>query len=90
MENVYTAYKKNVNGNECYFVKRFVVFPDIPELEPVQEGFGMHLNLEKACKIAGITSPETIAALKVQADGVPVEARVVKMRPAGLSVKISR
>ena len=90
MEQVYSAYKKNVQGKDTYFVKRFLTFSEYPMLEPVLEGYGMHASLEKACQIAGITSPDVIMNLKTQADGLPVEAKVVKMSPVGFSVKISR
>ena len=90
MEQVYSAYKKKMQGGEIYFVKRFIVFPEYPMLEPIMEGYGMHADLVKACRIAGITDESAISNLRVEADGVPVEAKVVKMTPAGLSVKISR
>ncbi len=90
MEQVYSAYKKNVQGGEIYFVKRFLVFPEYPMLEPVLEGYGMHKSLDKACLIAGIKDASIVAKLKCEADGLPEEAKVIKMAPAGFSVKISR
>jgi hypothetical protein len=90
MEHVYSAYKKNVQGTEVYFVKRFLTFPEFPMIEPVVEGYGMHAKLEKACSIAGITDSGIVARLKSEADGIPVEAKVVRMSPVGFSVKISR
>lgn len=90
MEQIYSAYKKNVQGKDTYFVKRFLVFPEYPMLEPVMDGYGMHASFEKACSIAGITNAATISDLRSEADGVPAEAKVVKMIPMGLSVKISR
>ncbi len=90
MEQVYTAYKKNVQGKDAYFVKRFLSFPEYPGLEPVMEGYGMHAVLEKACAIAGISDKNLIEKLRTEADGLPVEARVVKMMSPGRSVKISR
>ncbi len=90
MEQVYTAYKKIIQGKEVYFVKRFLKLPEYPMLEPILEGYGMHASLDKACMIAGISDRNIIAKLRSEADGVPTEARVVKMSPMGLSVKISR
>lgn len=90
MEQIYSAYKKNVQGKEIYFVKRFLIFPEYPMLEPVHEGYGMHSNFDQACHIAGISDPSLIARLRSEADGIPEEAKVVKMNPTGFSVKISR
>jgi hypothetical protein len=55
MENVYTSYTKTIQNTTFYFVKKFVVFPEFKEIEPLLESYGMHTDFDKACEIASIT-----------------------------------
>ena len=52
MENVYSCYTKTVNSTTFYFVKKFIVFPEFKEIEPLLESYGMHADFDKACEIA--------------------------------------
>jgi len=54
MEKIYTSYTKVMNGDTYFFVKQFLVFPEIPDLSPILEQYGMHLDFDKACSIASI------------------------------------
>lgn len=55
MKNEYTAYTREIDGQVFYFVKHFMVMPELQNVQPVQIGFGMHLEFDKACDIASIT-----------------------------------
>lgn len=79
MEKLYEAHKKDVQGVSHYFVKHFIVFNDVPGLDPVLHGFGMHIHLEQACHIAGLYEESIIERLRCQADGEPILGRVVQM-----------
>jgi hypothetical protein len=57
MENLYTAYTKIMDNKTYYFVKKYLVFPEFKDVEPMQESFGMHADFNKACGIAGINDP---------------------------------
>lgn len=55
METNFTSYKKKIEGVSFYFVKRFIVFPELENVPPVQAGFGMHTDFDIACSIAGVS-----------------------------------
>ena len=52
MENFYSAYVRNINGDTFYFVKKYLVFPEYEEVPAILENYAMHTDFEKACKIA--------------------------------------
>jgi hypothetical protein len=54
MEKVYRSYRKVIDGSTYFFVKQFLVFPEIPNVQPVLEKYGMHTDFDKACNIAGL------------------------------------
>jgi hypothetical protein len=54
MEKVFRSYSKVIDGTTYFFVKQFLVFPEIPNVEPILEKYGMHTNFDKACNIAGL------------------------------------
>jgi hypothetical protein len=58
MKYEHNAYTREVNGQQFYFVKRFIIIPELQNINPVLAGFGMHLQLDKACDIAGVTDAE--------------------------------
>lgn len=60
MQYFYEAYQKDVQGTKYFFVKRMLSFPEYPELSPLQEGFGMHTDFDKACRLAGIDDAATV------------------------------
>lgn len=63
MEYVYTAYSKCINDKEFFFVKRYMIFPEVKNAEKILDGYGMHTHFDKACKIAGINDLEVRAWL---------------------------
>jgi hypothetical protein len=54
MEKVYRSYSKVIDGSTYFFVKQFLEFPEIANVQPVLEKYGMHTNFDKACNIAGL------------------------------------
>lgn len=52
METKFSCYTKMVGGETFYFVKKFIVFTELENLQPMQEAFGMHANFDKACMLA--------------------------------------
>ena len=87
MENLYTAYTKVMDNNTYYFVKKYMVFPEFKDVEPMQESFGMHTDFNKACSIAGINDPIIREQLFNDAKGTIQQARVIDLNPANFSVK---
>lgn len=59
MKTLYTAYAKPINGTTFYFVKSFRTFPEIKNVPPILEAYGMHTRFDKACEIAQIYDRET-------------------------------
>jgi hypothetical protein len=57
MENIYTAYIKQINGTNFYFVKKYITFPEYRDVPDIMETFGMHTNFNRACRIAMVTDP---------------------------------
>jgi acyl-coenzyme A synthetase/AMP-(fatty) acid ligase len=58
MTTFYTAYSKTINGTTFYFVKNYKTFPELQNVAPILETFGMHTNFTQACKIAMIFDVE--------------------------------
>jgi len=54
MQNVYTAYTKVIDGTAYFFIKEFLVFPELKNVSPVLEKYGMHTDFDKACDIASL------------------------------------
>lgn len=57
MENFYTAYTKQINGTDFYFVKKYITFPEYRDVPDILETYGMHTDFNKACRIAMVTDP---------------------------------
>jgi len=54
MEKIYKSYSKVIDGTTYFFVKQFLVFSEIPNVEPILEKYGMHTDFDKACNIAAL------------------------------------
>jgi len=54
MEKIYKSYSKVIDGTTYFFVKQFLVFSEIPNVEPILEKYGMHTDFNKACSIAAL------------------------------------
>ncbi len=79
METFYTAYTKMLDFKIYYFVKKFTAFPELKDVPPVMESYGMHTNFEKACSIAGITDAAVRVSLLQQADEGRQTAKVFEL-----------
>ena len=83
MEMHYTSYTRKIGGIIYYFVKSCRVFPELPQVPPIQEGFGMHADFEKACRIAGIQDPLMMQQLLRETREEEVQAKVIRFNPGG-------
>ncbi len=85
MENLYTAYSKVMDNKTYYFVKKYLVFPEFKDVEPMQESFGMHTDFYKACSIAGINEPIIQERLFNEAIATVQQAKVIDLNTANFS-----
>ena len=79
MENVYTAYSKDVNGKTFFFAKKYNVFPEYPDFPNVLDSMGMHTDFYKACEIAKITDEVIINKLLNDLHILPDSTKVIQM-----------
>jgi hypothetical protein len=79
METFYTAYTKQLDFKIYYFVKKFTAFPELKNVPPVMESYGMHTDFNKACSIAGVVNEDIKAQLLMQAEGTRQTAKVVDL-----------
>jgi len=87
METFYTAYTKLLDYKTYYFVKKFIAFPELKDVSPVLESYGMHVNFDKACSIAGITDAAVKQQLLQQAEENTQRAKVVELSNNSFSGK---
>ena len=81
MKPLYTAYAKSINGTTFYFVKSFRTFPELKNVPPILEAYGMHTRFDKACEIAQIYDRETQLNLLYKIDNADA-ARVIPIQVA--------
>jgi len=79
METFYTAYTKLLDFKVYYFIKKFSAFPDLKNVSPVLESYGMHTDFDKACSIAGIHDPAVKAELLKEAEANTQRAKVIDL-----------
>lgn len=80
MDTFYTAYTKLVNGKTFYFIKKFFSFPELNDVPPILESYGMHSNFYRACGIAGIKDESVIKKLQGDIEGAESNrAKVIHM-----------
>lgn len=87
METLYTAYTKLLDYKTYYFVKKFMAFPELKNVSPVLESYGMHTDFNKACSIAGVTDPIIKEKLLQQAEENTQRAKVFEMGNISFSGK---
>ena len=87
MEYNYAAYTKVIENKPYYFVKKYLAFPELKDVSPVQEGFGMHTDFNKACDIASIFDPNIREQLLNEAEGTIQYAKVIDLNTANYSGK---
>lgn len=54
MEHVYQVHTKLIQDKTYYFVKKIMTLPELKGMAEIVIGYGMHIDFEKACSIAGI------------------------------------
>ena len=79
MKTLYHAYAQSINGTTFYFVKSFRTFPELKNVPPLMESYGMHTRFVKACEIAQIYDRETQLRLLHKIDNAEA-ARVIPMQ----------
>lgn len=79
METFYTAYTKLLDFKTYYFVKKFSAFPELKDVPPFMESYGMHTDFDRACSIAGLKDETIKAALLKQAAASRQPAKVVDL-----------
>ncbi len=57
MNIFYTAYTRQIQGTNFYFVKKFSTFPELKGIPDILESIGMHRDFKIACRIAKINDP---------------------------------
>lgn len=79
MENIYTAYSKEINGKTFFFVKKYNTFPEYENFPKVLESMGMHTDFYKACDIAAINDPSIVTRLLNELHILPGSTKVIQM-----------
>lgn len=87
MENFYTAYTKTIDNTTYYFVKKFMVIPELPDVDPILETYGMHAEFSKACKIAGVNDIQVKERLLKEANATLKIAKVIDFDSISFSEK---
>jgi hypothetical protein len=87
METFYTAYTKLLDYKTYFFVKKYTAFPELKDVAPVLESYGMHTNFDKACSIAGITDASVKQELLKQAEENTQRAKIVELNNSGFASK---
>lgn len=86
MEYYYSAYTKLINNQTFFFVKKYLLFSELNETEPVLVNYGMHMNFYKACSIAAVNDPSLMIQLFKEAQGTIEHAKLIDFN----SIKFSR
>lgn len=79
MENVYTAYTREINSQTFYFVKKFTVVSELNDGLQILDTYAMHHNFFKACSIAEINDEHAINDLLKQLRITPEAARIIPL-----------
>lgn len=87
MENVYTSYSRKIDVTTYFFVKKFLVFPDLKSIPPILEGYGMHVDFNQACTIAGIKDADIKKQLFTEMETGQKQAKVIDLNDMGLNQK---
>ena len=85
METNFTCYTKKVQGNIFYFVKKFIVFPELNNISPLLEGYGMHADFDKACAIANLYDEAIKKQLLEEIETGVRQAKVIELGEANFN-----
>ncbi|MFM2327614.1 MAG: hypothetical protein RIR31_1816 [Bacteroidota bacterium] len=87
METFYTAYTKLLDYKTYYFIKKYTAFPELKDVSPILESYGMHTSFDKACSIAGVTDVIIKEQLLQQAEEKVPRAKIIELGNATFSGK---
>lgn len=91
MENVYTAYTREIDNQTFYFVKKFTLLCELNDGLQILDNYAMHHNFFKACSIAEINDEHVINDLLKQVRLTPDAARIIPLhKKASFSSSILR
>ncbi|MEO6135588.1 MAG: hypothetical protein ABIP35_10575 [Ginsengibacter sp.] len=79
MENIYTAYTREINNQTFYFVKKFTSFPEVNDGLQFMDSFAMHHDFFKACSIAKIANENVIENLMNQLNITTEDAKIIPL-----------
>ena len=88
MEYTYSAYTKLINDQTHYFVKKYVLFPELKGVGPVLVNYGMHTDFLKACSIASIYDDAIRQQLYKEAQATVQQAKLIDFNAVKFSRKI--
>lgn len=89
MQNVYTAYTKVIEGTTHFFVKEFLVFPELKNVPPILEKYGMHTDFDKACGIASLHDKQIKKQLLADMESHSPLAKVIEIDDTSYMGKIA-
>jgi Zn-dependent membrane protease YugP len=87
METFYTAYTKLLDYKTYYFIKKYTAFPELKDVSPILESYGMHTSFDKACSIAGVTDITIKEQLLQQAEEKIPRAKIIELSTTTFSGK---
>lgn len=79
MEHIYISYCKKIDNSNFYFIKKFQVYPELFNIPPMLEGYGMHTNFDKACSLAGIYEQQIKNRLLQDVADTDMGGKVIEM-----------
>lgn len=85
MENIFNAYSKVVAGQHYFFVKKYLTFPEFNNVPDVLIGYGMHIDFDKACKIAQVSDPVVKERLWGMLEPATSGARIINLPVSSVS-----
>ena len=86
MEYFHSSYTRLINNETYYFVKKYLFFPELTEVEPLLANYGMHPDFYTACNIATVVDPAIREQLFREAQATVQQAKLIDFN----SVKFSR
>ena len=87
METFYSSYTKMLDFKTYYFIKKFSAFPELKNVPPIMESYGMHTDFDKACSIAGLQDATIKEQLLQEATANSPRAKVIDLSDAGFAGK---
>lgn len=89
MATIYTSYTKVIENKTYYFVKKFTTYPELKNVPPIMESYGMHIDFNKACSIASINDPHIRQQLlnEINVENNAQQARVIDLNNVNFAGK---